>query len=514
MRALTFTLLGGLVSLSIGCTGEDVAPLPEPVPLRCAESTLFGPEMIAAGGINLRDVGPCGDIVYQSFTAGVSAQTLLSPGLDPVVVVGQPRGFSPAGDMLAINGATGQVYDVASGEAHDLFEGFGDIRFLRDTEDTPNVYAVGCGEQEVRVLDPDGTVRTLATDVVTCPASAAHAPILIYQDQEGHLHRLDVSTGETVSLDEILYSDGSTTFPGSGRNDLLVLSSDGEVVVHHQRAWGGGREWATLTRTSDGQVLGAIPDANRRFDVTGIPGGHVMAINTGLHLWVLSRDYEFFAYEGLINFGTIADRQLVVWDERYHEVFLFEPGTGFRSEAILEVPAPEGGDDVRTPQIIRSPDGRWIVVETTERCDSGQCQQMFLHDVVNGTTSMLFDGVADARIRYLSDAGYAVVEGVFETVPGGVFDRSVQVYGPSGRAVVELQNRNVGRIESRGETLLLQSFDVSFGGNRLDRLDGRTGDLTTIATDVQDLRVARDRVYYLTLDDPMMGTTALFVAPF
>ncbi len=504
------TILGALLILTTaatsvaGCASDPLGPLPEPVPLRCGDDPLTEDELVAEGQINVRSTGPCGDIVYQTFASGVSAQTLVSPGLDPVTLVGQPRGFSPSGDRLAVNGATGQVYDTATGETHDLFEGFGSIHFLRDRAEPPRTFTVGCGEMEVRILDADGSVRTLAEQVVSCPAVAPHAPIMLYQDSDGRLHRLDVETGDDLLLSEILYSDGTTTFPGSGRNDVLVLSSDGAVVVHHQRTWGSGRAWATLTRTIDGEVLGAIPFADGRLDVVSIPGGHVMAVTSGPYLWVLSQDYEFLAYDGLSTRGLLDDRQLLVWDDDGRELFVFEPVTGFRGEAIYL-----GDPETRVrPRVLHSANGRYVAVNVR----TPVAVIAMVHDVVEERTTVLYEGDGDLDTRHVTDAGIVLVEGVLPVSGAIVNTRIIRVYGSEGDVLTEIAGRHLGRLESAGDSIYVQSYDESYSESRLDRVDATTGALTNVMDDLNDFRLAGPRLYYQSQPDDM-GVTQLFARP-
>jgi hypothetical protein len=504
------TLLALLAIPLLACDTDPLGPLPAELPLSCGADPISSPQLVAEGQINIRSTGPCGDIIYQSFAAGVSSQILVSPGQEPFTLVGQARGFSPSGDLLAINNTAGQVYDTRTGETEDLFEGFGTIHFLRDDSDPPRTFTVGCGEMEVRILDPDGTVRTLAEGVVSCPAVAPHAPILLYQDEGGRLHRLDVSDGDDLLLDEILYSDGTTTFPSSGRNDLLILSSDGAVVVHHQRSWGGGRDWATLTRTTDGEVLGAIPDAQTRLDVVSIPGGHVMAITTGEHLWVLSQDYEFFAYQGLRIRGLLADRQLAVWDETYRQLFVFEPVTGFRSEAIYSED-PES-ETFSRPNVTVSANGRHLAFDVRERCGSDQCLKAYAYDLETEGLYPIFDDIGDASSRLVTDEGFVVMEGVFRRVAASVYERHVRVFRPDGALLHETSNRNLGQSIARGQSIYLQTFDPEFGNGRLERVDTASGEMTIVVDDMSNYRIAGDRLYYLTLPDEM-GMTQLYATP-
>jgi hypothetical protein len=309
-------------------------------------------------------------------------------------------------------------------------------------------------------------------------------------------------------LEEILYSDGTTTFPGSGRNDLLVLSSDGAVVVHHQRSWGGGRDWATLTRTTDGEVLGAIPGAQSRLDVVPIPGGHVMAVTTGEHLWVLGQDYEFYAYEGLTNHGLLVDRQLVVWNETYRQLFVFEPATGFRSEAVF-VDESEAGS---RPRVVISPNRSFFAVDFRMACEMGTCVKTLLHDVVEEQTTVLFDGEGDVSTRYVTDDGMVLAEGIFRRPDGVIYERDVRIFSPTGEVLEEIEDRNLGRTESAGGAVFVQTFDVMFGSARLDRVDAVTGTVTPVLEDLSDFRVAGDRLYYLTLPDEM-GMAQLVATP-
>ncbi len=506
MRATRSALL--LVLALAGCSSEPLGSIPQPVPLRCGADPLTDGILVAQGQINLRTVGPCGDLVYQSFNAGVSTMNLVSPGRDPSVLVGQPVGFSPSGDRLAMSGATGQVYDTDTGQTHDLFEGFGAIQFLRDDADPPHTFTIGCGEGEVRILDDDGTVRALAEDVVSCPASAPHAPVMLYQDTDGHLHRLDLRDEDDLLLGEILYSDGTTTFPDSGRNDLLQLSSDGEVVVHLQRSWGVNRDWATLTRLTDGEVLGSVSGAQARFDAVAIPGGHVMVMNTGEYLWVLSQDYQFFAYEGLVNQGLLADRQLVTWSETGHELFVFEPVTGLRSPAIFV----DEAESTSRPNLQVAPGGAFFAMDFRTACETGSCSKTLLYDVARQHATTLFEGQGDVNTRFVTGAGVALLEGVFRVPDDIVYQRDVRLYAPDGTILGTITGRNLGRVDTVGDTLFLQSYDPTYSASRLDRVDAASGAITAIVESAADFRVAGERIYYQTQADET-GSTELHALP-
>jgi hypothetical protein len=236
-----------------------------------------------------------------------------------------------------------------------------------------------------------------------------------------------------------------------------------------------------------------------------------MAITTGAHLWVLDRDYAFHAYEGLVAGPLVADRQMLVWSDRAHDLFVFEPGTGFRSEPILVVESEEGRS-VQVPRVLASPGGLFAVVDARRSCGLEQCRTALLHDVRAGTSSVLFDGEGDVSTRLVTDDGVVVMEGTFRRVAAGTYERDIRVYGPDGARIATFDDRSLGQVEHRDDVVFIQSFDVMFGAPRLDRLDAGTGEVTRVADGLERYRLAGERLYVLSGAD-MAGVSELTATP-
>ncbi len=512
-----FTATGLIFPLGLwGCGTDDVTPLPEAVALACLTADpLTATETVAEGNVFLIRGGPCGDAIYGDQVAGVRTQSLVTPGLDPVPMATSTSRFSPAGDLVSLSNPDGQVYDIASGATRELFEGPGSVLFLRDRGPSPGVFAVGCGDGEVRVLGQDGEdgeggeVAVLAESVVSCPAIAAHAPILIYQDIRGVLHRLDVSSGVDVSLDAILYSDGRTTFIGSGRSDQLVLSSDGEVVFHLQMSYGRPQEWATFTRTSTGEPLGAIPNTDGNLSAVPMPGGHVMAVQAASTLWVLDRHYEFRAYleMSLVADFPLVNRQLFVEDDSTGELFIFEPGTGLRGESLAH------SDDLRDLRF--SPSGRYIALRTVDICETGSCEHIALYDAEEDQLRDLVTLQGDFRLHQVTDTGHVVLAGAFRPLGATVTEENIRIYAPDGTLRVQLLDRRTGNFaQASDRAIFVESWDPLSGMRRLERVDLGTGEVVVLTDRLTEATVAGDRLYFTQQVDPATVASELLVTPF
>ncbi|MBW2461432.1 MAG: hypothetical protein JRH11_07280 [Deltaproteobacteria bacterium] len=504
------TATGLLFPGGLGGCGTDVTPLPEAVALACLTADpLTATETVAEGNVFLIRGGPCGDAIYGDQVAGVRTQSLVTPGLDPIPMATSTYRFSPAGDLISLSNPDGQVYDIASGVTRELFEGSGAVHFLRDRGPSPRVFAVGCGDGEVRVLGADGEAAILAENVVSCPAMAAHAPILIYQDIRGVLHRLDVSSGVDVSLDAILYSDGRTTFIGSGRSDQLVLSSDGEVVFHVQISYGHPQEWATFTRTSTGEPLGAIPNTEGNVSVVPMPGGHVTAVQAGSTLWVLDRHYEFHAYleTSVAAEYPLVNRQLLVEDDSTGEVFIFEPGTGLRGESVADA------DDLRDLRL--SPSGRYVALRSFDICEVGRCEHIVLYDAAEDQKRDLVTLQGDFRLQQVTDTGHVILTGAFRPLGATVTEEITRIYSPDGTLRTELLDHRTGNFANASDSaIFIDSWDPGSGSRRLERIDLGTGAVALLTESLTEATVAGDRLYFTQQVALATGPSQLLVTPF
>ncbi len=486
------------ILFALGCGASDTEDDPAfaaPAALRCES---FG---VAAETVQLAEnvggaaqMGPCGHLIFGDPTGAIR---IAAPGSDPEPLAESARviGFSPAGDRLAYrDGARLVVRDLVDGAEVVLGEDeAGTIGWARTAADDFVPHA--CAEGELRIASPD--VATVMADVFECVAAADGAPVVVVRGVDGALRRVDLASGEVVRLPDVDYRAEPFSDEDLARDDHVVLSVDGRVLVHQEvwRRFPGGfvpEDWATAWDARTGAELGVFRTAAsyERLLPLAMPGaGHVMVFPGTSFLVVVDDRLRLVGYEGWEVVRAPLGRRVLAREVETGDLHRIDPAAGVTHGVVARaltnvdrVRVSPGGEVAAGPFLAdcewRVAEGYCRTIESVWRWRDGHTRQLPI--TAEGTLG----------ITWIGDGGELLLEGQVRS--GGAAVDGTYLVGAGGEVVRGWPSLRVRSVSAAGATLLVVLYLPGTGASELHAVDLATGRDRTLASAERGIEVHVD----------------------